>query len=191
MSEQNTSHSFINQKLQSQKLVTDAAELHGIMCGMLASGMPPESKEWLPALEDFTNQKETFSEDCADALKHLFTDTAEQLIDPDFSLVLCMPDDSAPINERANSLLLWVQGFMLGFGLYQNDLSRCSADVKEAMQDFSQIARMDDDLEENEESEQALFEVLEYVRVSTMLCFSELGKQKKSAAPESTSKKLH
>jgi uncharacterized protein YgfB (UPF0149 family) len=31
-------------------------------------------------------------------------------------------------------------------------------------------------MEEGEESEQAFFEVIEYVRISTMLCFNELGK---------------
>ncbi len=187
MSEKNLSHSAINQQLQSQKMITDAAEIHGIMCGMLASGMPVESKEWLPALEDFTNQKETFTPECFDTLKHLYTDTVEQFIDADFTLALCLPDDSAPITERASSLLLWVQGFLLGFGLQQNDLTRCSADVKEAMEDFSQIARMEDDLEECEESEQSLFEVVEYVRVSAMLCFSEMGKAPgKNSKPNNT-----
>ena len=35
---------------------------------------------------------------------------------------------------------------------------------------------MESDMSESEESEQALFEAEEYVRISAMLCFSELGK---------------
>ena len=65
---------------------------------------------------------------------------------------------------------------MLGFGLHQDDLTGCSADVKEGLEDFAEIARMDDEMSETEESEQALFEVMEYVRVTAMLCFNELGK---------------
>ena len=65
---------------------------------------------------------------------------------------------------------------MLGFGLHQDDLTNCSEDVKEGLEDFAEIARMDEEMTENEESEQALFEVLEYVRVTAMLCFNELGK---------------
>ena len=72
-------------------------------------------------------------------------------------------------------MINFVQGFMTGFGLYQNDLSQCSAEVKEAFEDFAEIARMEDAMTEDEESEQALFEVEEYVRISTMLCFNELG----------------
>ena len=91
-------------------------------------------------------------------------------------MVLCLPDDAAPINERGQALLEWVQGFMLGFGLFQDDLTKCSPDVKEALEDFAEIARMDEEMAEGEEFEQALFEVVEYVRVSAMLCFNELGK---------------
>jgi len=191
LSEQTVSHSGLNQLLLSQKLITDASEVHGIIAGMLAAGMPLESKEWLPAIEDFTNQKEVFPDECSDVLKELYTQTVEQLIDTDFSLSLLLPDDNAPVSERAGCLLVWVQGFLLGFGLYQDDLTKCSADVKEAMEDFSQIARMEEDLEETEESEQALFEILEYVRVSVMLCFSELGKGKTVNSDNSKNSKLH
>ena len=64
---------------------------------------------------------------------------------------------------------------MLGFGLYQQDMMQCSEDVKEALQDFSDIARMEEPMTEDEESERALFEVVEYVKISALLCFNELG----------------
>ena len=64
---------------------------------------------------------------------------------------------------------------MLGFGLHQQDLMQCSEDVKEALEDFADIARMEEPMEADEESEKALFEVIEYVKVSAILCFSELG----------------
>ena len=35
---------------------------------------------------------------------------------------------------------------------------------------------MDEEMDEDEETEKAFFEVVEYVRVSAMLCFNELGK---------------
>ena len=35
---------------------------------------------------------------------------------------------------------------------------------------------MDEEMNDDEESEQALFEVIEYVRITAMLCFTELGK---------------
>jgi uncharacterized protein YgfB (UPF0149 family) len=109
------------------------------------------------------------------ALEQMFDHIGQQMLDSDFALVLLLPDDAAPINERGAALINYVQGFMTGFGLQQNDLTNCSDDVKEALEDFAEIVKMEDSMNDDEESEQALFEVQEYVRVSSMLCFNELG----------------
>ena len=50
-----------------------------------------------------------------------------------------------------------------------------SEDVKEVLVDFGEIANLSDEMEENEATEQAYFEIAEYVRISALLCFTELG----------------
>ena len=77
---------------------------------------------------------------------------------------------------------------MLGFGLKQKDYGKLSSDVKEVITDFSEITRLDTTFEETEEDSQALHEVIEYVRVSALLCFAELGKEQNT---QSTKKTLH
>jgi len=171
--------------LQANGIASDAAEIQGILTGMLAGGMPLNSKDWLAPLADFIFQGEAFPNDVSLAIKRLFEQTRSELTASDFSLLLCLPDDAAPINDRGQALLKWVQGFMLGFGLHQADLTRCSDEVKEALDDFSEISRMEEDMPEDEEAEQALFEVMEYVRVSAMLCFNELGDKGASLTPQS------
>lgn len=166
----------LNIILERDNILTTAAELQGMICGMLGGGMPLECLDWLEPVADFINQGEPLSQEVNKALKALFDTTCQQLVESDFALVLCLPDDAAPINERGQALLNWVHGFLLGFGLHQADLTGCSDDVKEGLEDFAEIARMDDEMTEDEESEQALFEVMEYVRVTVMLCFNELGK---------------
>jgi yecA family protein len=162
--------------LERNDILTSAAEVQGMMCGMLGGGMPLECRDWMEPLADFINQGEAFNKEVQDAFNKFYENTCQQLVESDFSLSLCLPDDSAPINDRGQALLTWVQGFLLGFGLHQADLTGCSADVKEALEDFSEISRMDEEMQEDEESEQALFEVIEYVRMTAMLCFNELGK---------------
>ena len=162
--------------LERNNILTTGAEIQGMFCGMLGGGMPLECQDWLEPLADFIHQGESFSKEVDQAFKSLLHSTCQELVDSDFALVLCLPEDSSPINERGQALLSWVQGFMLGFGLHQDDLTGCSDDVKEALEDFAEISRMDDEMNEDEESEQALFEVMEYVRVTAMLCFNELGK---------------
>ncbi|WP_102797453.1 UPF0149 family protein [Bowmanella denitrificans] len=161
--------------LEQNGVASDAAEIQGILTGMLAGGMATDSKEWMAALADFTNQGEPLPGEVKIAIQALYDTTCQQLQAADFLLNLCLPDDAAPINDRGQGLVNWVQGFMLGFGLHQADLSRCSDDAKEALEDFAEIARMDEEMPDNEDSEQALFEVMEYVRMSAMLCFNEMG----------------
>lgn len=170
------SYEKITALLERHNILSDAAEIHGIMVGMLGGGMPLEDRSWLEPMADFVNQGEPLANELKETLLALFNETCQQLLEADFALALCLPDDAAPINERGNALIKWVEGFMLGFGLHQADLTGCSDDIKEALEDFSDISRMDEEMSEDEESEQALFEVMEYVRVSSMLCFNELGK---------------
>jgi yecA family protein len=172
----NRPYETLSSVLDRHNILADGAEIHGILCGMLSGGMRLEDREWLEPIADFIHQGEELPQEAKTHLLALFNDTCQQLVEADFALTLCLPDDAAPINERGQALINWVQGFMLGFGLHQDDLTGCSDDVKEALEDFSDIAKMDEEMSEDEESEKALFEVMEYVRVTAMLCFNELGK---------------
>lgn len=179
------SFDVLTAQLKDQGLLCDASEVHGIMCGMLCGGMSFDDAQWMPALEDCVAEGNAFSSDLKQFLTRFFNITCQQLVEPDFTFTLCLPDDGFSINERGAALMLWVQGFMLGFGLYQDDLTQCSQDVKEGLEDFAQIARMDEQMDEDEESESALEEVIEYVRVSSMLCFGELGVPPQQPVPPS------
>ena len=50
-----------------------------------------------------------------------------------------------------------------------------SDDVKEVLTDFGEIANLSDEIDDDEATEQAYYEIAEYVKVSVLLCFSELG----------------
>lgn len=170
------SYENISSVLQAQNVIVDAAEVHGILCGMLAGGMNIDDKDWVSALADVINQGDTLAPNAQNIIDLLFNQTCQQFIEADFALSMCLPNDNASINQRGEALVNWVQGFLLGFGMHQNDLTNCSDEAKEALEDFTQIAKLDEAMEENEESEQAFFEVIEYVRISAMLCFNEMGK---------------
>ncbi|WP_218310054.1 UPF0149 family protein [Alteromonas antoniana] len=165
----------VTNRLSQQGVKVDAAEIHGILCGMMAGGMSITDQKWLDALSDTTNSGDPFNQEAEQLLTSLFNQTGQQLLEAEFALQLMLPDDKAPINDRGAALISWVQGFMLGFGLYQQDLMQCSDDVREALQDFADIARMEEPMTEDEESERALDEVIEYVKISALLCYSELG----------------
>lgn len=175
--------------LERHNILSDAAELHGIICGMLAGGMDMDNEKWTDSLSDFVNAGEPFPTEISKAISELYQQVCQQFSEGDFSLALCLPEDAAPIIERGQATIAWVQGFLLGFGVQQEEMKSCSEEVKEALKDFSEIVRMDYEMPEDEESEQALFEVMEYVRISAMLCFSEMGSHPKTE--DSSLRTLH
>lgn len=114
-----------------------------------------------------------------DALAALLEDAFNQGLDnleefSDFDFALLLPDDDAPISERAMAIGLWCSGFLSGFGETGRQLDvNDKSDVHEAMRDLASIAAMTDDVPEGEENEADLMEIVEFVRVSTLLIFAE------------------
>lgn len=176
MSNTPLSYDDFSASLSQHNIIVDASEIQGILCGMLAGGMNLDDREWTVALNDVVNQGEVMPQPLVELCTQMYDRLCQELVEADFALKLCLPSDDSSLNERGRALVNWVQGFLLGFGLHQQDLTKCSDEVKEALEDFSQIAKMDDEMTDDEESEQAFFEVVEYIRISTMLCFNEMGK---------------
>jgi hypothetical protein len=92
-----------------------------------------------------------------------------------------LPDDEQPLGERTNSLAHWCTGFLAGLGV-GGPMPDLSAEAAEALQDLQQIAmagflaQADDaaDGAEDEVNETAFFEIVEYVRVVTLILREEL-----------------
>ena len=102
----------------------------------------------------------------------------------DITVVLLLPDDEAPLAQRAVALGQWCQGFLAGFGLTARD-GALSAEAMEVLQDLSAIAQVQSALEESEDGESDYMEVMEYLRVAPLLLFSECAKPAAPAAKPS------
>lgn len=176
MSEQNqTSFSTFQAVISANGVVAHAAEVHGTLTGLICCGLPFDSNDYLPMINDCYNNGEGLPFEVKSMIKTLYSEIWQRILDDNFGFQLMLPDDDDAIGERSNALSSWVQGFNLGFGLQHKDMPVTSDDVKEVIADFAEIANLSDDVEDNETSEQAYFEIAEYVRISTLLIFSELG----------------
>jgi hypothetical protein len=152
-----------------------AAELHGVLTGLVCAGFPFESHDYLAMITDLFNEGENLPVKVKTIVKLTFSDIWKNILDDSYGFQLMLPDDDDSIVERGHALSVWVQGFNLGFGLHQKDKAIVSEDVKEVLSDFAEIANLSDEMEEDENNEQAYFEIAEYVRISSLLCFTELG----------------
>lgn len=175
--------------LEKNEIFVAPAEAHGVISGLLACGLSIEAKEYLGLLSDVFNDGQAFSHDLKQFFATIYKQVVESFSDEEFQFDLFLPGDDETLIDQANGLVSWVAGFMLGFGLKQKDYGKLSVDVKEVISDFSEITRLDTMFDETEEDSQALHEVIEYVRVSALLCFAELGKEQSSQT--STKTTLH
>ena len=161
--------------ITTESVTAHASEIHGVLSGLICAGFSFEDQGYLAMLNDLFNNGEGFPASVKATIKQMFSELWTDILDDAYTFQLMLPDDDDSLVERGHALGVWVQGFNLGFGLQQKDSPVSSAEVKEVLTDFAEIANLSDEMEEDEDSEQAFFEISEYVRISVLLCFSELG----------------
>jgi hypothetical protein len=179
-------------KLDQNALMASAAELHGLIAGMLSAGIPADAGQILPVLHDFLNDGQAVNQELKGFIEELITETAQQLADEEYGFHLMLPADDEGLTERLDALVEWSQAFLVGFAIQQTDLSLVSADVREAVEQLTEVTRIDihtaDDTSDAE-NEEAYFLVLEHVRLLALTCFNEVGQ--KFTITEVASQTLH
>ena len=177
--------------LTSEDVRSHASEIHGVLTGLVCAGFEFEDQGYVAMLNDLFNDGDGFPAAVKVALKQMYSELWASILDDTYSFNLLLPDDDDTMAERGHALSVWVQGFNLGFGLEQKDSPVVSEEVKEVLTDFSEIANLSDEMEEDEDTEQAYFEISEYVRISAILCFSELASAPNKDSNGTDKKRLH
>lgn len=159
----------------------DLAECHGVLCGMICAETGKTAGDFLAQLETLHLLDEPGLA-LHEVMVEAFESTLQQLEDSDLQFSLWLPDDDQPLDQRTDALAQWCTGFLAGLAL-RGSLPEMSAEASEALDDLQQIARaaytvLDDDdtapASGGEEDEQAFCEIVEYVRVVTLMLREEL-----------------
>jgi len=162
------------QVLRTARALPEPAEAHGTLAGALCSSRDYGLMEWL---------REILPDDSPDdaalqssVLQNVYHSMVRTLVGNDADFQPLLPDDEAPLVERADALSLWCQGFLYGVGSGNTpDPGKVSVEAGEIIRDFVEIAQGIDADEQNEENETAFAEVVEFVRVGVQLLFVELA----------------
>ncbi len=144
-----------------------AAELHGLLTGMLCAVRPPKESVWRELILESMN--------CAmpvkkhwDIISKTASRIASELTDISLGFIVLLPGDEIDLPIRAVELGAWCRGFLSGLGLAGisgNDLQ--NPVIKELVYDLSQIARLSADMQETtEEDERSYMELIEYLRIA-------------------------
>jgi uncharacterized protein YgfB (UPF0149 family) len=156
------------------------AEVHGLICGMLAINLATDQQLCFQELleEAFT------SNPSLSVLQQLFEHTLQQLNDSNLHFDLLLPEDEEALAKRLFSIQEWGQGLLYGTAVAGlKDIQKLPKDSHEFLHDMSKIVASGElDLEEDEAAEQAYSEIVEYVRIGTLLLSEELQPSKLSTA---------
>lgn len=151
-----------------------AAECHGFLCGQICVAGFPDTQIWHNYLDvqvEDTGRKQ----DCYAQIHTLVTEIRAVIASPDFNFQLLLPGEDSALSERVDALGKWCQGFLNGFGL-EEDVQNASLDEasRELIEDFARICHVGIDPEEDHGNQQALIELIEYVRIGAMTLFEAL-----------------
>ena len=158
-----------------------ASESHGALCGMLCAQGATEVSQWMLHVLGEHDETSRALQQAGKSLMLVHQICVEQMNDSNIEFELMLPDDDEPLEARVVALGTWCQGFVYGLavGGIQED-TELPEDSKELIKDIIEISRAgyiaDDeaDFDISEDDEQAYMEVIEYVRMGTLLIYEEL-----------------
>ena len=180
MPSSNSPYSAFAALLTSAGHPVSPAELHGLLLGRSCAGAGFEPESWLADAHELLGGE--LQEPVRQALIGLQEMVKSELASGEFTVLLLLPRDDAPLGERALALGQWCQGFLAGFGLIARSTA-LSSEANEVLQDLAAIAQVQSALEESEDGESDYMEVMEYLRVAPLLLFGECAKPP-AAAPK-------
>lgn len=170
---------LVDGALRRAEALTDAAEAHGSLCGLICGLGDSGESVWFAETLAAGQGNATVVEQTGAVLKALVASTRAALDGAQMTFQPLLPDDAEPLVQRVDGLAQWCQGFNHGLfvaariGDAQAEID--SGTTAEIVGDFSEMAQaaMGDE-EPDADGEAAYAELVEYVRVSVQLVYEEL-----------------
>lgn len=169
----------LKKALDDAEIGQHPVEVHGALVGLICGGVEQNSHAWVAPLMDLMNDGKPLEASLAHLISELYQDTVARLTDFEFGFTLLLPEEEVPLSHRVEALSLWTQSFLTGIAIIQPKLNQASEDVREVIRDLAEIAQVEFDVAEDEESEAAYAELQEFVRMAAILCYSEFGPEPK------------
>jgi len=167
--------------LQGLGATVDAAESHGTLCALLLDNGVLAT--WLShTLEELPDQGNVLAAEQLGVLEQLYELTLEQLNNEDLGLQLLLPDEGDDFGLRLLGLSEWCQGFLYGIGVIGvSGDDRLDAEGQECLSDLLEISKLSHDEADSDEAEMQFAEIVEHVRMATLLLHETLNPLKSSS----------
>lgn len=188
-------HSEVDAVLRNAGSEWGSAQAHGLLCSRLAVLGAEGGPDWFGlVLPEASADSVSHGDDLA-LLDELYNNTYRQLSERQSEFDLLLPGEGETDSVIATALAEWCEGFLHGLvsdakgeALKKTLAAEPLSDIIKDMLEMTR-ASVDDEVEDNEE---ALTELVEYLRVATQLVYEELAELRRpqenpSPLPESES----
>ena len=194
--DQNVDHEALDDALRRCGANWLASQAHGLLSGRLAIAGADSGFDWLQQVLEGADSSGAAYRECEALLLALFELTYRQLDERLSELAPLLPDDLDSTSDRAAALAHWCDGFLHGLvsvhhteALKQRLAAEPLADI---IKDLLQITRATvDDSGDDETTELAYTELIEYLRVAAQLTYEELAEFREVSDPAEGSDARH
>ena len=174
--------------LMNHKIPVTAAELQGILMGLYAAGFATDNPAWLQQMYELVSQSADEQIVLKDTLQSIQQNLCHTLDSHEIGLQLLQPEDDEFIVDRAEAMIYWTQGFLLGFQAISSKRALTDDTAQEAYDDIEQIALLDlDSISEQETDEKDLYALQEHIKISAMI----IHQSQQAASDNTTPQTLH
>ncbi len=165
----------IDDWLVDQNCDIRASEVQGLLAGLMAANIQVKPDEYVAHLAVYADLQPGAITQIASTLENLFGGLHESWSGIGLDFEMLLPEDDELIEERADALGAWCESFLAGLGLSGRLLTerKLSEDVRKALEDLSEIARIEAN-GDDESLEKAFADVSEHVRLGSLLIATEV-----------------
>jgi uncharacterized protein len=169
----------LSEALQKLDATTDAAETHGILCGLLClnpQANPERERYYQRFLRYvFADEKHLIGDQrCQHLLQALQDYTESQLGSDELTFSLLLPEDSLPLVERVQALMNWCTGFLFGLHLEKPFATQqLDTEMQAFLQDISAISQLALPNQDEDNDEQDYMHIVEYVRMGILTLYQQ------------------
>lgn len=163
----------VEESLVNAECETNASQLQAFLCGMLVAGLKKTDNSWITHLIEVANEGHPLPIETLEVVQKVFDWTALLLEQKEFITPMLFPDDTYPAIDQMEAIITWCEGFLLGFGLQTGSRRHHGKELNESLSDLTEITRLDMEVEDNEETEEALLTVKEHIKVAVQVIFCE------------------
>lgn len=156
-----------------------SAQAHGLLCGRLAVDGSDGAGRWRDQVLESLDPADALRAECDMMLDELFQQTWRQLAERQSDFELLLPEDTEPASLRTKALADWCEGFLHGLvsDTHSGEVRKRLGEepLSDLIRDMLEMTRATVGDDDDETTESAYAELVEYIRVAAQLAFEELA----------------